>query len=307
MSENSNVDILMENNDDFECLVIKKGKISHISWTEPDYLQKLMDLDLIESVKTNSKTFAKFLADSLQVQEYQVKSLYVKPEIITEEKEYVYELYYIDLEKEVNYHKDDYKNELASLVNVNGETIYSNAIFMKNYLPSLSEKMSLSTVTKDDLKRVMHNRVHTKVITYDEINKWVEREVVGDLTIFANQFFDNDYKKVEMPFLMHNLNIWFTTEYETDNWFGSKDKVYDGICGRLINKPIEKCILFTMITDECRGNITMDEVKKIIYLSTKLETYRTPEIYVEERMDEMGRKIIYNKYRVLDDVYSKNS
>jgi hypothetical protein len=80
---------------------------------------------------------------------------------------------------------------------------------------------------------------------------------------------------------------------------------YNRPCGSLINKNIEKCIIFTMKSEEFRGNITLDEVKKIVYLSDKLSNYQTPSELLEEKNDSLGRKIIYNKYKVLDYLYNK--
>ena len=33
--------------------------------------------------------------------------------------------------------------------------------------------------------------------------------------------------------------------------------------------------------------------------------YQTPSEYTEEKTDGLGRKIVYNKYKVLDDMYNK--
>ena len=56
---------------------------------------------------------------------------------------------------------------------------------------------------------------------------------------------------------MHNINIWYTTAID-----GNKT-----LCGTLVDKYVDKCIWFTMKSDEYRGNLTLDEVNKIIYLS----------------------------------------
>jgi hypothetical protein len=194
------------------------------------------------------------------------------------------------LEKAIEFHNPNNLNELASLINVNGEHIYSSAIIFRNHLPSLSDSMTLCDVTKKDIERLLFDRVHTKIVTCDE-GKWVEDRVVGDLNNFAQIFFDNaQYEKLEIPFLMHNINIWYTT---------SSDGNYS-LCGNLIDDTIDKCIWFSMKSDEYRGNLTLDEVKKIIYLSTVLKSYKTPEKFFEEKNDSLGRKIIYNKYKVLD-------
>jgi hypothetical protein len=283
--------IKMENNNFFDCLVIKNGEINHLDWADPNYTSNLMKLDIFEIVKTNSDNFVEFLSVNLNVNKYKINNLIVKTEIISDEPNYVYELLYIDLDKEKEFKID--VNQMASLVNTNGDKIYSNAILVKNYIPSLSDSMHLCSVSKKDLENLLFSRVHTKIVVYNE--NWKEEQVKGDLTLFANHFFDDEYKKIEIPFLMHNINIWYMEGYE-----------YERPCGNIINKNIEKCIWFTMKTDEFRGNLTLDEVKKIVHLSEKLQDYKTPSEYFEDKNDKLGRKIIFNKYKVLDEIYIKN-
>ncbi len=289
--------VVMENNETFEVLVIKSGSIKHLSWMDPDYSKKLMELDLFETVKTNADNFLEVIATKLNVNNYNVKDLHVKTEIIGEEPYYLYEMLYIDLEKETTFHNDNNLNELASLININGEQIYSNAIIFRNHLPSLSDSMTLCDVSKKDIERLLFDRVHTKIVTCDE-GKWVEDRVVGDLNNFAQIFFDNEkYEKLEIPFLMHNINIWYTTSLDGNH----------SLCGNLIDDTIDKCIWFSMKSDEYRGNLSLDEVTKIIHLSTVLKSYKTPEKFFEEKNDSIGRKIIYNKYKVLDYLYNISS
>ena len=94
---------------------------------------------------------------------------------------------------------------------------------------------------------------------------------------------------------MHNINIWYISDNGTKN-----------VCGKIINEPIEKCIIFTMKNDIYRGSISLDEVHKIIYLSNILSNYITPEEFIEEKIDKNNRKIIVNKYKVLNKLYYKN-
>lgn len=298
-SENVITKIIMENNDNFDCIVIKKGTIKQIEWSSPDYLNKILDLDLIDIVNTNQDNFINFLSSSLEINKYKVKNMDIKKEIITEEPNYIYELLYIDLEKELSYHQPENTNELANLINTNGDTIYSNAILLKTYIPSLSDSIILCSINKMDVKRFLSDRIDTKIVIWDD--EWSETTVMGDLNIYANIFFDNEtYYKYEVGFLMHNINIWYTTIDVPFN----KNK---SLCGNLLNKSIDKCLWFSMKTDEYRGNLSLDEVKKIIYLSTKLSNYNTPPEFVGDKIDKLGRKIINSKYKVLDFLYNKMS
>jgi len=288
--------VRMENKDDFQVLVIKPGSIQSVSWMDPNYAFKLIELNLFKSVTTNEDNFLEIIATNLEVNNFKVKDLYVKNEFIGEEPYYVYEMIYIDLEKEPQYHTDENLNELASLFNINGDKIYSNAIVFKNYLPSLTDSMKLETVTKENLAQILHKRVYTTIVTCDD-GKWLECDYVGDLNNFAKDFFEGETcQKLEIAFLMHNINIWYTTAID-----GNKT-----LCGTLVDKYVDKCIWFTMKSDDYRGNLTLDEVNKIIYLSKILSNFMTPSEYTEEKIDYLGRRIIYNKYKVLDLIYNNN-
>jgi hypothetical protein len=302
-SENKNVvyencyleKILMENTNTFECLSIKPGSIQQVPWIDSNYAGKLIELELFNTIKTNSANFIEVVATNLEIAKYKIKNLNVKTEIIAEEPYYLYELLYIDLEKNVEYHQDENLNELASLININGDKIYSNAIIFRSFLPSLSDSMTMCTITKEDLRRVLHDRVHTKIVIGDD-DSWAEDRVIGDISKYAEIFFDGEkYEKIELSFLMHNINIWYSVS-ECGN---------ANLCGNLIDDPIDKCIWFSMKSDEFRGNLTLDEVKKIISISKVMSTYTTPAELLEEKNDQYGRKIIYNKYKVLDWVYNK--
>jgi len=286
--------IISENNDEFECLIIKPGSIKSVSWFDSNYSSNLMNLYLFNTVKTNTDKFVETIVNNLELAKYNIKNLNVKNEIVGEEPYYLFELCYVDLENSKEYQKEENLNEMASLINVNGELIYSNAILFRSHIPSLSDSMTMCSATKADLQRLLYERVHTGIVLYDE-GIWSEKRVSGDLTEFAEIFFDDKYEKIELPFLMHNINIWYSTSDSGD--FNT--------CGNLLDEQVDKCIIFSMKSEEFRGNITLDEVKKIIYLSKVLTNYQTPSELLEEKTDNYGRKIIYNKYKVLDYTFNK--
>ena len=286
----------MENNNNFECLLIKPTNISDISWRDLDYSKKISEIDIYTSITTNNNNFIEIITTKLEIDKFTIKNVSIKNEIIAEDIYYLYELLYIDLIDNKEYHKEEHINGVANLLNTNGDNIYSNALLLKTYLPSLNDSMIFVDAKISDIQQILHNRINTKIVTWDSDDNWKEIEARGDLNIIANNYFDDcNYIKLEIGFLLHNINIW----YIIDN-SGEKN-----ICGALINKPIEKCIWFTMKTDELRGNLSLDEVKKIIYLSNKLTTYITPSELIKEKNDNFERKIINNKYKVLDYLYNK--
>lgn len=288
----------MESGESVECLVIKQGMIKDISWKDPNYINKILELDYIKPIIVNSDNFLDVLAENLDVNKFTVSNMSAKTEIVGDEPYYLYELTYIDLENERKYQNDDNINEIANLISINGDKIYSNAILFRNHIPSLTDSMNLCNVTKEDLKRLLHRRAYNTIVIGDSFeDKFVEDNVIGEMDIYAKKYFEGEeYKKKEMAFLMHNINIWYSIGI-TENKF----------CGNLINERyIDKCLWFTMNTDTYRGNLTLDEVKKIIHLSLKLNDYKTPSEFIEDKNDNLGRKIIYNKYKVLDKLYNDN-
>lgn len=284
--------INLENKDDFECIVIKPGNIESVSWLDPEYLSKLMKLNLCYSITVNANNFVEMIATHLEINKLK-DEISIKTEIICETPNYVYEMVYVDAN--MIYAEDTVKvmNQFAKLLNLNDDDIYSNAIVFKNHLNS-NNMMKFESVSCKDLEKILYDRVNTNIVLYDD--NWSDKTVFGDLTIFADEFFEGEYiNKIELPFLMHNINIWYTTELGKMN-----------ICGKLINKPIYKCLWFTMRSEEYRGNLLLSEVEKIIELSNKLTDYKTPGIFLEDKYDDYGRQIIYNKYKVLDIMYKSH-
>lgn len=290
-----------DNKKDIECLLIKKGSIDHISYGDLDYVSQLLNLNLFEIIKINKDNFIEEITTRLDIKSYNHSNIHVLNEVVSEEPNYTYELMYVapfeSKEDKEKFHTEENHNGMATLINTNGDKIYSNAILFKNHVPSLTNSMYLKDMTKSDLFNILNDRVYTKVVIYNGMNEseWKEQVVIGDMTSFANEFFEEEkYYKLEIPFLMHNINIW----YNVCKYNGKYD-----LCGKLIDKQVENCIWFTMKNDEYRGNLTLDEVKKIIHLSKLLDTYETPGQFYEEKLDNLGRKIIYNKYKVLDYMY----
>lgn len=288
---------VFENKNDFDLLLIKPNKIDHLDWLDSLYTDKISEQDCYEIIKTNPESFVKDITYSLLIDKYNTVGLEVAKQIICEIPDYIYELLYVKKISEIGIatNMDIFEvNEIASLLNSCDEKIHGTALLLKTYLPTLSKTMILTNIDNSDIKTILDNRVKTKVVIYD--GEFKEEYVVGDLENYAKEFFDDTWHKLEIPFLLHNINIWYDTlECKTKN----------AICGKIINKPVYKCIWFTMISDEFRGSLTLSEVEKIIQLSYKLEyPYKAKLEWIEDEKDEFNRDIIKNKYRVLEIAYN---
>jgi hypothetical protein len=289
--------IKLENTKDFKLLLIKANNIEKMNWIDPNYLTDILNSDFVETVTFSPNNFAENLGTALEVEKYELPD--VKCTLFYEETNYHYEILYIDLLPD--YKKVEIENQFSLLLQNNGdEKIFGNALIMKTYVPiSDMEKMEISDIFPEDIKRILEDRINTSVITFDN-GDYEEKKLIGPMEQFAESFFDEEDKykiqKMELAFLRHNVNIWFT----------KFDYGFDNVCGNLLKHlVINKCIIFTLVNDNVRGNLSMDEFNKIKFLSEKIENYKVPEELDNEDKDDIGRLIIKNKYRILEYMYNK--
>jgi hypothetical protein len=286
-----------ENKGEFNFMLIKPNKISKMDWMDDNYLNDLVNSDFISYHKSTTDTFVETIGTLLEIYKFDYPD--VKVQLFYEEPNYHYELLYVNLLPK--YKTDDMDNEFALMLqNYGDEKIFGNVLVMKSYVPvNNMNKMLISKINNEDIIRIMFDRVNTKCIIYDNCD-YEEKRIFGPIDKFADTFFEEEdlyrIQKIELPFLKHNINIWFT-KFE----YGD-----EGVCGGLLKHlRINKCIVFTLIDDNYRGNLSMEEFNKIKYLSTKLEDYLTPADIDEEERDDIGRIIIKNRFRILELMYNK--
>jgi len=287
---NNNITKLnFENKDAFNMLLIQINNMSELKWDNPNYLNDITNLSSYKIINTKPENFLDNIVDFLDVNKYNTKGDFmIETQIISEFPEYIYELIYIN-----NFPKEDeLKNDLATLLITNGETIYGNVLLLKTFLPINNNQMLLVDSKVDDIKFILETRTNTNVVLYDS-DEWTNKIIIGNMDDFAKSFFENEsFLKYEFPFLSHNINIWYQKLDGGNNI---------NICGKILEKPIYKCIWFTMISDEYRGSLLLDEVQKIIKLSYYLDyPYKPLEEWRNEEKDIYNRTIIKNKYRILE-------
>ena len=298
--------LYVENTNNFKVLIIEFGKIDHLEWNREDYLSKLFDLDIFRFVETNGDNLTQLITEELETNKYICDTLTVTTDRICEDKEYMYEMMFIDVD-------DGPKiNDAATLINTNDIKIYSKAIVFKSYLPENSDSMIVDNITKEDMINLLEIRVSTNIVLYEPSSflsnkknelelsselssEFREMKVCGDLNKFAEEFFDGEgFIKTEFKFLLYDISIWYTTDSGSKNIFS-----------KLINNPVYSCIIFMQLSDDIRGSISLNEVNKIINLSHKLSSFEVPEEYEIMKRDKYNRNIIDNKYRLLSKLYSK--
>jgi hypothetical protein len=301
--------IKLENKGSYQVLVVSPNKIEKRDWKSPTYLSDLLSDTFCKYETINPEDYIMKIATFLEIPNYAYPD--VKVHIISESTEWMDEIMYIDVFSE--YKIDSLKNEFASLLNIDGDIIYGNAIITRTRIPSTDNlnikegeavpNMWYIDVNKENMEEMLYNRANTMVVLYDSDNeKFFEQRLFGPLDNFAQDFFGEaqyTYKKIEFGFLKHNINVWYS-----ENKYGCLD-VFGNLLPEL--SRVDKMIVFTMWTDNYRGNITLDEFNKIKYLSKKLTDYTAPENLLEDTYDHIHRLIIKNKYRILNTVYNSNN
>ena len=298
--KNDNEYIKLENTNAFQVLVVGINKTATRDWSEPDYLNKMLSESFCSYNIIDPSKYIECIAVYLDINNFAYPD--VKVHVISESPEYIDEIMYIDVLPE--YKIDELRNDFASLLNLDGEIIFGNAIVTRTKIPSTDEldktNMWYIDITKENMEEMLNRRAGTSVILYDADNEtFTESIVVGSLDKYAETFFGESqytFKKMELGFLKHNVNVWYS-----ENKYGSLD-VFGNILPELAR--VDKMIVFTLWIENYRGNLSLDEFNKIKYLSKKLSNYDLPEKYLTDSYDHLKRLVIKNKYRILNTFYN---
>ncbi len=285
------------NTSEFKLLVIKPNQIKDRDWNDPNYLHYLVNDKFCQYLTVKPDEYIDFIGKHLNVSDY--KEPYIKVELIFEEKDYITEMMYIEVNKD---DEDKYiLNEFGNLLHIGQDKIFGSIIINRSYVSSTNNDMQLDDITPDKLEHSLYKRAHTTTILYDSDNEsYREVDVFGPMDVFAEQFFGEkkyNIKKNEFVFLKHNIFVWYTED----------SLGIENVCGTLIkpNIKVDKMIVFSMWTEDYRDSLYLEEFNKIIFLSKKLLDFQTPpELLVEEK-DSLGRDIVKNKYKILNLMYQK--
>lgn len=304
--ENDNKYIKLENKEPYTVLVVSPNKIEDKDWRSSTYLKDLLADTFCKYETIKPEDYIMKIATFLQVDNYAYPD--IKVHIISESTDWIDEIMYVDVFPE--YKIPELKNEFASLLNIDGDMIYGSAIITRTKIPSTDNLLGTGDdipnmwyidVSKENMEEMLHRRANTSIVVYNSDDEsFIEQRIFGPLEVFAEIFFGEaqyTYKKLELGFLKHNINIWYS-----ENKYGCLD-VFGNILPELAR--VDKMIVFTMWTDNYRGNFTLDEFNKIKFLSKKLKTFDVMDDLMEDTYDHINRPIIKNKYRILNTIYSK--
>lgn len=197
---------------------------------------------------------------------------------------------------------DSEENEFGTLINTKGKTVYGNLLITKTQIQQTNTSMKFVNMEMEDLYKVFKSRAEHQGVIYEdgEFKEYIWKGDKSNLKNVLDDIFDGENPKhIEFPFLLHNINIYYRSL--------NKEKYDKHVLGKLVEVPIYQCFIMTYLTDDLFGNITLKEVKDIIYLSNILEEYKPDQDLLKDEFDEFNRKIIKNKYRILNKTIEKYS
>ena len=290
-------DINFETTEDIEFIVIHPGNIDEFDYNDPGYLNAILKKINIDTFKCKSEDFITSVNKHLKNNTLAGNDTQVTKITVYDEPNYLYELLYLDIHStngEVL--TPELYNGLATLMNTEKNHIFGNVILLKTYLPiDNMHSMKLIAANKKDLFNILDARVKIKVVIYDD-GEFREDFSHKDIEKYSKKIFsDNYFQSKELSFLHHNIIINYTL-----------DEYGEEFMPNLVKGKIDLAIFYTKNTDELLGHITIDEIKKIIHLSNKLDDFSSKEDLTSEERDKLDRPIVKNKYRILEKIYNLN-
>lgn len=269
-----------------DVLLIKPYDFSSLDWNNPHYLQFIMGLPIYNTITVDPQHISEIWVKNLDIPEN--ATITVTSSIVFEDSKFLYELIWVYYHNENETPK---KNDLATLLNVDGNIIYGNALLMKTHMPVESYSAIIVDASRDDIYHILERRIKHKTVVYQD-GDWEEHEWIVDLNSFLDNIFDLDKKEFkEVGFLNHNLQIYY-----------SKGK--NSEMEKIVGSKYDKLVITSKLTDDFYCDITLNEIKKIIEISKKLDNWTTSEDMLKDEKDDLGRKIVKNKYRILEKYYS---
>jgi hypothetical protein len=278
-------EIISEHVESFTVLKIKNNIVENLDFRSPNYIDMIMNINCFETIKTTLYDFPELLKNSFDFENNKFEQIATK--LVHEDPECIYEIMYLNTR---NPTVEKY-NAIATILEMKQEQIFGNVLLLKTKISVDSDSMKFDLCSNDDLYNIFHNRKYHKCVIYED-GKWCESKF-ENLDYFVDDYFIDKPKKVEIGFLRHNLNI-----YYTKNTNGIK-------IGNLIDDKVDQCLIFSRMSDVAFNNITLDEVNKILKLSETLTSFDIIPSDLNEEKDSLGRSIIKNKYRILHNYFKK--
>ena len=285
----------------FNAILVKPFNTDSYDWANADYMETLFKNEncSIVPISYEKNQMLLEIAKYLEIDKY--NNPYITPHIIGYDKDNTFEIIYSTFTPADEDIENIKHNNLGTIIDLQGKEVFGNFLLLKLKTPYTDYTSKYEDITRNDIVNHLNKRVHTNVIIYED-DEFREEPIPGDTETFAQVVFEEDYsrlKRIEIPFLKHNINIWYIVD----------EYGVAGVFGKLIdeNHKVFKGVIFTKVTNELRGNLSLEEINKIIYLSKHLEDYvlSDDDELVKDEKNEKNINIIKNKYRILETVYNK--
>lgn len=286
-------DVYFPEQESFKFLLIKNKDISMIRYDNPEYKKIICSLDIYEEVETTSGDFFDTLYQKMDFESLKKrgKPFGLNTQIVATTPTHIIEMIHIDLVP--NDLPENLYNGVANMLKMDNQLIFGNCVLIKTEVPLDNDKIKMVNCNRNDLHDLMENRVRHKGVSVDddgEVNEFTW--YYEDPKKFIDEFMTQDFKFLELGFLKHNLQIYYTPGKKND-------------LEKLIDDKYDQIIILTKLTDYYYGNFTLEEfndIKKLLSCECPLEI---PEKWTEEfkvkteELKKENRKFIFNKYKAL--------
>jgi len=281
----SNEDLTFENKN-FSIMSIPPNSLEGINFNDPSYIPHILSKLLIHSV--TNENFIESIAKYSNIKEYP-NCHNMETEIIGFNSNYVYEMSFLVLDENENTVPN---NDIGTILNINGNKIKGTCLIFKSFISNTNNSMMIDNISVEDIGELLYSRKNPKMVICED-GEWRE-ENVSNIDKFKKKLFGEEYvKETTFEYMTYNLSIFYV---KSD--YGSE------CLPEIIEGKLESIIIHSTY-GSMKDNFTLDELNKIRYLLKKNIRTIDPEI-MKEKKDELGRKIINTKYRLLNLMYRKN-
>lgn len=280
-------DDLVFENEEFSIITIDPNNVFKLNFNDPYYLQNLTRYMNIETLKTDK--FLEEIAKHSNIKNYP-NCHNLKTQIIGFDENYVYEMIFMffDEGSELN---EDIKNDLGTLLNIEGVEIYGRCMIFKSYVSNKDYSMKLDYLSKKDLLYLLETRKSPKMIVYDNKN-FIEEHIMNVNDFKENLIKEQKMEETDINYLGYNLKVYYLIDESGEN-----------VMGKLMDKKVSKMLIHSLYGSMI-DNLSKNELNKLIELAN-LGINKIDSEFLEKKYDDMGREVINTKYRLLNLMYDK--
>tara|TARA_B110000858_G_scaffold189441_1_gene236218 strand:- start:549 stop:1427 length:879 start_codon:yes stop_codon:yes gene_type:complete len=281
----NNDDIKFENTN-FSIMSIPPSSLDGINFNDPNYISHILNKLQVHPVSKDN--FLESLAKYSNIKEYPTCHN-METEIIGFNSKYVYEMSFLSFSDDNSNPPD---NDIGTVLNINGNKIKGTCLIFKSYISNTDYSMMIDNIVVNDIAELLISRKSPKMVICED-GDWREEDV-ADLDKFKKKLFGEQYvKETSLDFMTYSLNILYV---KSD--YGSE------CIPEIVEGKMESVVIYS-VYGNMKDNFTIEELNKIKHLLKKnIKTIDNDILNVDK--DNMGRKIINTKYRLLNLMYRKN-